>query len=396
MTQPLLQAADLRNASDLTTEALSGLASLVQAVHGNAGTQLRSSGSPEGELQYETKRGVSRLAGNSAETLLDWLSPSLAAAEAHQIPQPEREAVLAALNGVLGDHLATTDNPLAIAMHFRHAGQPLTMDRHALRARLPQATRKLLVLVHGLCMNDLQWQRHGHDHGAALARELGYTPVYLHYNSGLSISTNGRILAQHMEWLYAVWPGAVERLVVLGHGMGGLVARSAVYHGTLLQRGSLRWPGRVDDLITLGTPHQGAPLFQAAHGLELLLGTAPYAAPLARLARQRSAGIDDFCMGNVLAGQTGGDGAEQTGRLNLPPNTRCYAVAGSLAASGASAKARAAGDGLVPVASALGQNDDPQLDLGLAPDHQAVVPQTGHLDLLSSADVQGLLVQWLR
>jgi hypothetical protein len=48
------------------------------------------------------------------------------------------------------------------------------------------------VLLHGLCMNDLQWRRAGHDHGRALARDLDYTPVYLRYNSGLHISTNGR------------------------------------------------------------------------------------------------------------------------------------------------------------------------------------------------------------
>ena len=218
---------------------------------------------------------------------------------------PEREAIVAALNGVLGDHLAATDNPLAIPMAFRHAGQTLVLERFAMRSHLRAATPRLLVLLHGLCMNDLQWQRAGHDHGDALARELGFTPIYLHYNSGLSVSTNGRILAQLMEHLFDAWPVPIERLAMLGHSMGGLVARSALHHGALIQRGGLRWPARVNDLVCLGTPHQGAPLERAGHGVDVLLSAAPYAAPLARLGKLRSAGINDMRLGNIVSGRAG-------------------------------------------------------------------------------------------
>ena len=89
------------------------------------------------------------------------------------------------------------------------------------------------MLLHGLCMNDLQWKRNGHDHGAALARDLGYTPVYLHYNSGLHISTNGRAFAELLESLVERWPVPVTELVLVGHSMGGLVARSACHYGAL-------------------------------------------------------------------------------------------------------------------------------------------------------------------
>src|SRR5262245_42234608 len=254
-------------------------------------------------LVYETVRGVTRVVGGSAEALLGWLGPALTSADPSQPPRAEREAVLAALNGVLGDHLAATDNPLAITMAFRHAGRALELERLAIRSRLPGATPRLLVLLHGLCMNDLQWHRAGHDHGEALARELGYTPVYLHYNSGLSVSTNGRILAQWMERLFDAWPVPIQRLTMLGHSMGGLVARSAIHHGTLIQRGGLRWPTRVNDLVCLGTPHQGTPLERAGHGVELLLGAAPYAAPLARVGQLRSAGINDLRLGNIVSGR---------------------------------------------------------------------------------------------
>jgi len=262
MTQPLLQAADLRGAARLTTDAVAGLTSLVEAMHARIASLPRLPGSGKAASQdertrgitglvYRTVRGVTHVVGGSAEALLGWLAPMLAAPDPHEPPRPEREAVVAALNGVLGDHLAATDNPLAITMAFRQSGRALPLERLALRSRVAGATPRLLVLLHGLCMNDLQWRRSDHDHGEALARDLGYTPVHLHYNSGLSVSTNGRILAPLMERLYDAWPMKIERLVMLGHSMGGLVARA------YLQRFG---GARVAGLMTLGTPHQGSRL----------------------------------------------------------------------------------------------------------------------------------------
>jgi pimeloyl-ACP methyl ester carboxylesterase len=312
-----------------------------------------------------------------------------------QPPRAEREAIVAALNGVLGDHLAATDNPLAITMAFRHAGRALELERFAMRSHLPAATPRLLVLLHGLCMNDLQWHRAGHHHGEVLARELGYTPIHLHYNSGLSVSTNGRILALLMERLFDAWPVPIERLTLLGHSMGGLVARSAIHHGALIQRGGLRWPTRVNDLVCLGTPHQGAPLERAGHGVDVLLSAAPYAAPLARLGRLRSAGINDLRWGNVVSGRGGDDGSQPSAPVALPSGTRCFAIAANLGTEAGSLKGKLLGDGLVPVASALGKHTEPERRLAFAPDAQAVVHETGHLDLLSSGEVFGVLRRWL-
>lgn len=406
MTQALLQAADLRGGLRLGTDAVAGIASLVEAMHARIASPLRlqhpGAATPAQErtrgitgLVYKTVRGVTHLVGGSAEALLGALEPLLAAPDPRQPPRPEREAVVAALNGVLGDHLATSDNPLAITMRFRRAGLPLTLERSALRAALPGATPRPLVLLHGLCMNDLQWQRAGHDHGAALARDLGYTPVYLHYNSGLSVSTNGRLLASLLQRLLDAWPVPVERLVMLGHSMGGLVARSALHHGALGPRGGQRWPSCVSDLVCLGTPHQGAPLERAGHGLDIVLGAAPYAAPLARIGKLRSAGINDLRLGNIVSAPPTDDGSHRCAPVMLPARTRCYAVAASLGPSTAGLKSRLLGDGLVPVASALGRHRDPARRLAFADDRQAVLPNTGHLDLLSSAEVADQLLRWL-
>jgi pimeloyl-ACP methyl ester carboxylesterase len=187
---------------------------------------------------------------------------------------------------------------------------------------------------------------------------------------------------------------------MVGHSMGGLVARSAIHHGALMARGNLRWPSRVDDLVCLGTPHQGTPLGRAGYGLEQLLSAAPYAAPLARLGKIRSAGINDLRLGNIVSGRAR-DAAEDPDtppgpQVELPTGTRCFAIAASLGSAVGGLKAKLLGDGLVSVASALGRHDDPARDLAFADDRQAVVHETGHLDLLSSAEVYGLLCRWLQ
>lgn len=68
------------------------------------------------------------------------------------------------------------------------------------------------------------------NHGERLAAELGLTPIYLRYNSGLHVSQNGRELALQLEQLLGHWPVPVEEVSVLAHSMGGLVMRSAAHY----------------------------------------------------------------------------------------------------------------------------------------------------------------------
>src|SRR5262249_46991300 len=150
-----------------------------------------------------------------------------------------------------------TNSVLAITMEFRRDGQALSLDPEELRQALPRATGKVLVLVHGSAMSDRQWLRAGLDYGAALEDELGLTPVYLHYNSGLHISTNGRELAELLERLARAWPVPAPEISLLGFSMGGLVARSACY---IAETDGLSWRRRLASLVCLGSPHHGAPL----------------------------------------------------------------------------------------------------------------------------------------
>ena len=403
--RPPLRNSDLRGAARLATDATAGLTDLVEAMHERIaripglGTQSLDgrTGGITG-LVYKTIRGVTRVVGGSIEALLRLLTPALAVEPSGDGPQPEREAIIAALNGVLGDYLAASANPLAIAMAFRHDGQALELDPSALTARLPGAGGQLLVMLHGLCMNDLQWAREGHDHGAALSRELGFTRVYLHYNSGLHVSINGHALAQQLERLLDAWPVPVERFVLLGHSMGGLLARSALHYGA---QGGQRWPAKVSDLVCLGTPHHGAPLERAGNWVDLVLGATPYAAPFARLGKVRSAGITDLRHGNLVDEDwVGRDrfarGADRRQHLPLPDGVRCFAAAATTGQESGDLKDRLLGDGLVPLDSALGRHKNPARTLAFPEHRQWIGYGMNHLELLNRPEVFAQLQQWLQ
>jgi hypothetical protein len=383
-----LRAADLRGLSRLGTEATLGLVDLVEAVHQRVASLpgfTRADGRSSGltGLVYRSIRGVTRLAGGGIEGLLALLARDLQApADAAATVQPEREALLAALNGVLGDRLAASANPLALPMSLRQQGRALGDDAPA------DAGPRLLLLIHGLCMNDLQWQREGHDHGRALAEALGYTPVYLHYNSGLPVGANGLALAQLLDRYLRSWPQPLQRFAILGHSMGGLVARSAIHQAGGL---GMDWPQRLDDLICLGTPHLGAPLERAGHWVDILLGATPYAAPFARLGQLRSAGITDLRHGQLLLDEAGADRFSRQApppvTVPLPRGTRSHALAGTLGQASGGVKTALLGDGLVPLDSALGRHPDPQRCLAFPPERQWVGEGLGHLALLSDAAV---------
>ncbi len=399
-----IQGSDLRGAARLATDAVAGITDLVEAVHARiARLPGTSPGGPPARTRgitgavYNGVRGVTRLVGGGADALLGLASPALAAVSGPaDAPLPQREAVVAALNGVLGDHLAATGNPLATAMALRHGGRALGIDPGAVAAALPDARPRLLVLVHGLCMNDLQWRHNGHDHGAALAHACGYTPVYLHYNSGLHISANGRGLSRQLEQLLAAWPVPVERLVLMGHSMGGLVVRSAFHYGS---QTACRWTARLQDMVFLGTPHQGAPLERAGNWIDVLLGHAPYAAPFARLGKLRSAGITDLRHGSLLdedwAGADRFAPGARHGHVPLPAGVRCSTIGASIGQRSGDMKDRLLGDGLVPLDSALGRDPDPARTLQFEPDRSWTGYGLHHLQLLSDPQVFLQLERWL-
>ena len=277
-----LKASDLRAGVQLATQATTGIIGITEGVHQAV---LRSTGGRAAKLPgrtagitgfvYRSVRATTQLVGWGLERALARLVP-VPGSEALAADSPEREAVLSALNGVLGDHLVATDNALALPMQLRWQGLPLNVAAPVL---LPgAASGHVVVLVHGLCMNDRQWAHQGHDHGAVLAQALGATPLYLRYNSGLHVSDNGAQLADLLQALVTHWPVPLHTLSLVGHSMGGLVSRSA--HHAAMQAGHT-WPAHLKHLACLGTPHHGAPLERAVRGYRTLVQSAKLVGPSA-------------------------------------------------------------------------------------------------------------------
>jgi hypothetical protein len=407
-----------RGTSRLLFDAVEQVTHIVEGMHANIaaaspplgkGTSGRTRGIPG--LVY----GSTRLVNGVSRSILDRALGFLPGQQTpSSVAQPQADAARGALNGVVGDHLLATANPLAIPLRLRRNGQPLRLESGALAAAIPEANGKILVAVHGLCMNDRQWKRNDHDHAAALARDRGYTLVYLHYNSGRHISENGRDLAVLLERLVDAWPVPVSELSVLTHSMGGLITRSACHYAS---RNASRnaspnsakagaasgtgWLAVLRRIVFLGTPHHGAPLERGGHSVVTALGISPYTAPLARLGWLRSAGITDLRYGNLLDEDwQPHDRFASTGDLrrsvSLPEGVECYALAATTGKLRGDLNDRLIGDGLVPVASALGRHRDEEKSLAIPESHRSVCYGTNHMDLLSDPEVYAQVRDWHR
>ena len=402
-----LHLSDIQGLAQLATQGVLGVAGLAETVQGNIYKAVAAS-LPGGSkfidkapgssgikplgitgLVYGGVKGITRLAGGTVNAVLARAAPLLP----KPASSPAREAVLAAINGVLGDQLLDTANPLTIAMSLRHEGQSLVLDKTVLGQRLPHATGKVLVLVHGLCMNDLQW---GTGHASALA-EKGYTPIYLHYNTGLHTSINGAQFAALLEQLLQAWPQPLESLTLLVHSMGGLVARSAVAQA---QAAGHQWRSKLKNIVFLGTPHHGAPLERLGNWVDVLLGSNLVTRPFAKIGQVRSSGITDLRYGHVLASSWEGiDRFERSPDtrqpLPLPEGVACFTLAASTSGQASPLKEQLLGDGLVPVRSALGEHDEPRHTLVFAPQNQSVVYGMNHMELLTHPDVAAQVLRWL-
>ena len=395
---------DLRGASRLAIDATIGLTNLVETMHHNISRMPGILGTASEDptrgitgFVYRSIRGVTRAVGGGLDIALGQVAELVR----QESPSNAREAVVSALNGVLGDHLVGSVNPMAIPMQLRRDGQALTLTRKALSRAIPNASGRILLLVHGLCMSDLQWQRNGHDHGAALAADSTFahpfTNVYLHYNSGQHISVSGRAFAEQLQALLKAWPVPVIELTILAHSMGGLVTRSACDFG---EQAGHRWLPKLKRIIFLGTPHFGAPLERGGNWVNVILDASPYTAAFARLAKIRSAGITDLRHAGVRDEDWEDQDRFAASRLEshdlpLPKGVDCYAIAASMGKKSGAAAGRIVGDGLVPVYSALGQHKDPARTLAFAKSNQWTGHDMNHMDLLDRKIVYRRIRKWL-
>jgi pimeloyl-ACP methyl ester carboxylesterase len=409
-----LRASDLRALAQLATDTTVAVTTMAEGVHQSI---WRTLGAPSGAtsaqtrgltgLIYKSVTGVTQLVGRGVATALTRLEPLLQQLEGQAEESFERAAIVAALNGVMGDRLQASANPLAVPMTLRYQelGALVSKGLEAnlpLGEQIPNATPKLLLVIHGLCMNDLQWntQQQGKNinHAITLASALGYTPVYVRYNSGLHVSENGHDLARQLEALVTRWPTALAQIAVLAHSMGGLITRSALH---VASEGGLQWPQHLKNIVFLGTPHHGAPLERAGNWVDVILGSTPYSRPFAKLGQLRSAGVTDLRYGHVLDVDWMGHDRfrrkpDSRTPVPLPDNVACFTVAATLAGKRSHLADRLLGDGLVPLHSALGQHDEAPRQMHFAPGHQLISYRTGHLQLLSNPAITQQLLQWLK
>ena len=303
-------------------------------------------------------------------------------------------AALAALNGLIGDTLEGT--PLEQAACVRVGGVPVAPERNAVAAAFPCATPWPVVFLHGLMETEFSWEIGGAEtYGSRLARDLGCTPVYLRYNTGRHISDNGRSVADLLESLFAAWPVEVDQVAIVGHSMGGLVARSACHQAA---EDGLAWASCVRHIVSLGTPHLGAPLEQAVHALTVALGRLPETRGFVALLRRRSAGIRDLRHGS-LVDEDWRDrdpealrGAACREIPLLDGATHCF-VSASLTRDERHPVGRLLGDALVLVPSASGRGRSRRIPFKA--EHGMHVGATNHIALLNHPKVYERVRGWL-
>ena len=341
---------------------------------------------------YSRVRDVAQVTRRTADGALALLERNTSREAARERVNPSQLAWLSALNGAIGDHLETNANPLAIDMRLCRDGHGLDPRSPGLGVALAAAGGTLLVFVHGLGMNDLQWRdARGDSFGTRLEAEGIGLATHLRYNSGRRISANGRDLSRLLQALHETHAAVLRRIVLVGHSMGGLVCRAACAHA---QRHGFNWASALDQVICLGTPHLGAPLERWGGSLSTLLAAVPFTRPLAAIAETRSAGVKDLREGWASDVDRDTD-ASHSRDLPFAGRVRWHVAAATLSARTTGTRARWIGDGLVPVPSALGEDEDPRRTLRLPAGRRHVFTTLGHMDLLTDARVHARLREWI-
>lgn len=395
--QSLLQAS-----VELAGDAFNGLVHTVEGVHQSIVSGIATVLPPArgvgwvSSFIYARVRDVGWLGFASASQAAG-LAEALRPGAARDVPQRTRMGLQAALNGAFGDHLETRGNGLGFNMGLCVNGKPIALTAHSLKKHLRKPQPNLVIMLHGLCLNDMQWRHAGTpDFGDRLEADLGYSSLRLRYNSGRHISANGREFAQLMQTLVSVYPVKIKRLTLVGHSMGGLVARSACFYA---EQGGQDWVKHLSDIVCLGSPHLGAPLERLGQWVTHSLTATPLTAPLSGLGKIRSAGIKDLRYCYLRDQDWNGQDLDAPGLCRpepLPPvkHVRYYNIAATLGKAANDPLDRWLGDWLVPVKSATstvhrsrnmpGCNQDGRVFFGM-----------NHFALMHHPDVYAAIYAWL-
>lgn len=307
---------------------------------------------------------------------------------------------LALANGIGGERLRRRHPELVLDMTVRSHGAGVAPTPNALRVAFPRATPRIALFLHGLCETEAYWSLSSRrfygehsTHGSRLERDLGYTAVYLRYNTGLRVSDNGRRLARLLDDLVTGWPVPVEEVSLVGHSMGGLVARSACH-----QAEPDGWTSLVRHVFCLATPHLGAPLEKGINVASWLLSRFTETRPLSGLLNQRSDGVKDLRFGALVEADWRDADPDEFLRdrcTEIPflPHAAYYFIGVTLSGRHDHPLARMMGDLFVRLPSASGQGRHRRLPFPL--DNGRHLGGLHHFDVLNHPEVYHQLRTWL-
>jgi pimeloyl-ACP methyl ester carboxylesterase len=317
-------------------------------------------------------------------------------------------------------------------MSFRHAARDVTAGELLHIARARSAKRgpiDVAVLVHGLFVDEQNWTLGPDPLESRLRDDFGWAPLLVRFNTGRHISHNGRELADLLVELHEEWGQNLGRVQLIGHSMGGLVARSAL---AALEARQANVLNHVHRLFLLATPNQGADLERIGHTLEMALrhvqrlptyGLRLFGGRRTRdestfarvqsvaalpvrsfrgLIGLRSDGIRDTRYGYMQQREWEMDTAWNKRALvshkrPLPPplGVRAYSIAGSLWPNVGATPSRWRNDGLVSVSSAAGKGGDFD-DIQVIENNRFVeLPMLLHQLLPTSERVRNQMARWI-
>ena len=413
-----VEQSEIREAGRLVGDALGGVVRSIGHVHRSMSGRVFDAIGPVASpvrlvhdgltgAVYATVAGAHAVAPRAGALALGERARRRAAEPSEQpwSPRSRRARTLGVLNGLKGDAIAAEYPELAFRMTLRDhvVGGDVALTAAGVAAAYPDASDRVVVFIHGLCETDRSWwdgaaRRQGEpsvSYGTLLNADLGYTPTYLRYNSGLPIAENGRALAELLDEVVEVWPVPIRHLVLVAHSLGGLVARSACHQAEQDRR---RWAERVSHVICIGTPHLGAPLEQGVHRLVPVLEHLPETEPLADLLGNRSRGVKDLRHGVSMADEYHGDDPDEYlahRRREVPfveGVTYCF-VGATITRDRDHPLGQLVGDLLVRYPSASGSDHHRTIPFEL--EHGAHIGGINHFDLLNHPAVYEHLTRWL-
>lgn len=307
-----MQRSDIRAVGNLAGEASSVVTTLVRGMHAGIAGRVFGSIGPSAAPTRVIHDGIARAIYGGVDRGIRGATHAVGVLAAEIWGNDADEAlesragsaaVIAAVNGVYGDELTERDNPLAGSMHIRHRGKPVEPTTDSLAAAFPTATERVVVFVHGWCLTEGSWSRRppedaeaadSRNYAERLHDDLGFTPVRLRYNTGLHVSVNGKTLTEILDRLHSHWPVPIAELVLVGHSMGGLVARSACHYGAQQQHG---WTAAVSHVVCLGSPNLGADVEKGVNVASWALARLPETRAIATFLNARSDGVKDLRFG---------------------------------------------------------------------------------------------------